>query len=158
MTLADYLASLTARRWAPGMLDCGVFMADWAIACGRPDPIADVRGSYGSERGFLRILRREGGFAASCAARLAHIGAIEVSVPSAGDFAVVLAPYAVRRGKLQQRPTGAICVSPTQRAVITSDMGVVIAGEAELSLVKVWRLAELMDSPVKPGANGQHNG
>jgi hypothetical protein len=62
MTLSEYLATLARRRWQPGTLDCGVFMADWLVACGHPDPIADVRGSYDSERGFLRILRREGGF------------------------------------------------------------------------------------------------
>ncbi|WP_316188329.1 MULTISPECIES: DUF6950 family protein [unclassified Bradyrhizobium] len=138
--LLDYLASLAQRRWAPGVLDCGVFMADWVVACGRPDPIADVRGSYDSERGFLRILRREGGFEASCAARLARVGGVETADPAAGDLAVVLAPYAIRRGKLQLRPTGAICVNPAMRAVITSDLGLVIAGDDALPLMRAWKL------------------
>jgi len=145
MTLADYLASLSRRRWQPGVLDCGVFMADWAVVCGRPDPIADVRGSYSSERAFLRILRREGGFQASCAARLARIGAVAAISPSAGDFAVVLAPYAVKGGRIMRRPTGALCVSATRRAVITSDLGVVIAGETELPLVAAWTFGNVRD-------------
>src|SRR6266403_456887 len=94
--LADYLASLRQRRWQPGVLDCGVFMADWVmLLCGR-DPIADVRGSYRSEKQFLRIVRREGGFEAACAARLARVGFSETEFPIAGDLMTVLAPFAQR--------------------------------------------------------------
>jgi hypothetical protein len=137
-SLADYLASLRHRRWQPGVLDCGVFMADWVMAlCGR-DPIADVRGSYRSERGFLKILRAEGGFEKSCAARLEATGFRETAMPADGDVMTVLAPYARRRGKIQHRPTGAICVSAAMRAVITSDLGVVIAGEEALPMLRAW--------------------
>ena len=58
MTLAEYLRSMNKRRWKPGTLDCGVFMADWVRERMGVDPIADVRGTYDSERQFLRILRR----------------------------------------------------------------------------------------------------
>jgi hypothetical protein len=136
-SLADYLASMQRRRWQPGLLDCGIFLADWAIACGRPDPIADIRGTYDSARGFLRILRREDGFARSCAMRLQWIGAVATSSPAAGDLAVVLAPYAIEGGRIKRRPVGAICVSPTMRAVLTPDLGVVIAG---LPVVSAWTL------------------
>ena len=129
------------RRWQPGALDCAVFMADWALLSGLSDPIADVRGTYDSETGFLRILRREGGFTASCGRRLAAIGLAETGSPDAGDFAVVLAPYARRRGQIQRRPTGALCVSADRCAVITSDMGLVIAGRQELPLVKAWAVS-----------------
>jgi hypothetical protein len=126
-SLSDYLAAMAGRRWRPGVLDCGVFMADWVCAVTGIDPIADVRGSYTTERQFLRILRREGGFEQSCARRLAAVGYVETSRPGAGDIVTVLAPYAVRRGKIQQRPTGAIGVDQTRRAVMTSDLGLVIA-------------------------------
>jgi hypothetical protein len=136
--LAEYLASLRRRRWQPGLLDCGVFMADWIVMiCGR-DPIADVRGTYSTERQFLRILRREGGFETATAARLAAIGFGEVVAPVPGDIMTVLAPYAARRGKIQRRPTGGICVNKTMRAVITSDLGVVIADEIALPALKAW--------------------
>jgi hypothetical protein len=139
-SLADYLASLRKRSWQPGILDCGVFMADWVVlVCGR-DPIADVRGTYSTRRQFLRIVRREGEFEASCAARLAAVGYQETATPAQGDIMTVRAPYAVRRGKIQTRPTGAICVSDTMRAVITSDMGVVIAGNDRLPMLKAWTL------------------
>jgi hypothetical protein len=137
-SLADYLASLRHLKWQVGVLDCGVLMADWALkVCGR-DPIADIRGAYSSERGFLRIIRREGGFEACCAARLGAIGYVETAAPRAGDLVAVSAPYAERRGKVQRRPTGAIAVSEAMRAVITSDLGIVIAGDDRLPLLKAW--------------------
>lgn len=140
--LADYLAGLRKRRWQPGLLDCGVFMADWALQlCGR-DPIADVRGSYHTERAFLRILRREGGFEKSCAARLAGAGFIETAMPMHGDLMTVLAPFARRRGAIQRRPTGAICVAGQLRAVITSDLGIVIADNERLPMLKAWTLPQ----------------
>lgn len=141
MTLPDYLASIRGKRWNPGTLDCSVFMADWLMkVCGR-DPIADVRGTYSTERQFNRIVRREGGFVAACASRLAAIGMTETRSPKSGDVLSVLAPYAERRGKIQSRPTGAICVSPDLRAVLTSDLGVVIADESRLPMIKAWTFA-----------------
>jgi hypothetical protein len=126
-SLSDYLAAIGRRRWQPGVLDCGVFMADWVRAITGLDPIADVRGSYSTEKQFMRIVRREGGFEAAVARRLAAVGFHATAVATAGDIAVVLAPYAIRRGKIQHRPTGAIAVDATQRAVVTSDLGLVIA-------------------------------
>lgn len=125
--MGDYLASLAGRRWRPGVLDCGVFMADWVFAITGIDPIADVRGRYQTERQFLRIVRAEGGFEQACARRLAGCGFVETLQPAAGDIAMVLAPYAVRRGRIQTRTTGAIAVDGTRRAVITSDLGLVIS-------------------------------
>jgi hypothetical protein len=137
-TLAEYLASMRARRWQPGLLDCGVFMADWVWRLTGIDPIADVRGSYSTEREFRRIVRHEGGLMVSCGRRLASVGFTETDKPGAGDIAIVLAPYAKRGDRMQRRPTGAICVSAGMRAVITSDMGLVIAGDAGLPIARVW--------------------
>jgi hypothetical protein len=138
MKHAEYLASMRGRRWRPGTLDCGVFMADWVRERMGADPIADVRGTYNSERQFLRILRREGGFEASCAARLAAAGWRETMNPKSGDVILVMAPYAVRRGTTQRRPTGGLFAGLDMHAVITSDMGLVVAKGALLPLVKAW--------------------
>lgn len=138
--LADYLASLRKARWQPGLLDCGIFLADWAMLRGLRDPIADLRGTYANEKGFLRIIRREGGFIACCAARLTRVGMVETTRPVAGDLAAVLAPYAARRGQIQRRPTGAIMVSENRNAVVTSDMGLVIADAARLPIVRAWTI------------------
>lgn len=138
MTLADYFASLLRRRWQPGILDCGVFMADWVRELTGHDPIADVRGTYSTEKQFLRIVRAEGGFEASCAARLIAAGARETETPQAGNIMTVRAPYKVRRGKVMMRPTGAICAGPDAHAVMTSDLGLVIAGNDRLPMMKAW--------------------
>jgi hypothetical protein len=137
-SLPDYLSGLARRRWQPGVLDCAILMADWVVARGLADPIADVRGTYSSERQFTRIVRREGGLIAACCARLAAIGLNETRTPAAGDLMVVLAPYAVRRGNIQRRPTGAIAVSAEQRAVATRDMGIVISDGNALPVIRAW--------------------
>jgi hypothetical protein len=136
--LPDYLAARRRLRWRPGVLDCAIFMADWIVECGGQDPIADLRDAYDSEKGFRRILRREGGFVRSCISRLVRIGMTSAVLPAAGDLAAVLAPYGKRRGEIQRRPTGAIFVDGARRAVVTSDIGLVIAGEKELPLLKAW--------------------
>ena len=138
VSLKAYLAALVDRGWRPGALDCGVFMADWVWAVRGVDPIADVRGSYSTEREFRRILRREGGFEKSCAVRLARVGYTPTEAPAASDLAVVLAPFAVRGGKILRRPTGAICVSEKLSAVMTSDLGVVIADNKLLPVIKAY--------------------
>jgi hypothetical protein len=138
MTLAEYLRSMRDRRWKPGTLDCGVFMADWVRERMGVDPIADVRGTYDSERQFLRILRREGGFETSCAARLAAVGWKETKNPKAGDVIIVMAPYAERRGKTQRRPTGGLFVGVNMHGVMTSDLGLVVVKGEMLPLIKAW--------------------
>lgn len=107
--------------------------------CGR-DPIADVRGTYSTEQQFLKIVRREGGFENACATRLKAVGFRRILFPSHGDILIVLAPYAVRRGKIQRRPTGAICVNETMRAVITSDLGIMIADDTRLPMINAWTI------------------
>jgi len=138
MTLADYLASFRGRRWQPGVFDCGVFMADWVCqVCGR-DPIADVRGSYRTEAQFQQILASEGGFLKSCARRMAAVGMRRTRTPHHGDLMVVMAPFDLVGDVIQRRPTGAIGVSKTMRAVITSDRGLVIADDAALPALRAW--------------------
>jgi hypothetical protein len=139
--VSDYLAGLVGRRWQPGAFDCAVFMADWVYLVTGRDPIADVRGRYSTERQFLKIVRHEGGFEAACARRLAACGYVEAATPGAGDIVAVLAPFAKRRGVIQRRPTGAIATSGDMRAVATSDLGIVIAGDAALPVLKAWTLA-----------------
>lgn len=138
--LGDYLASFANRRWEPGTLDCGVFMADWVRhLCGR-DPIADVRGTYSTTEEFDRIVEGEGGFIRACASRLRAVGFSRTRNHRAGDIAVVQAPFDFVDGKIRRRPTGAICVSDKMRAVITSDLGIVIATDDRLPMLRAWTL------------------
>lgn len=135
MTLAEYLASIHKRRWRPGVLDCGIFMADWVVSLGHADPIADIRGRYRTVAEFDEIITREGGFISCAAARLEQSGLTEVQNPQAGDVLAVQAPY----GKGAYRPAGAIAVDHERRAVVTWDKGLVIANSDVLPTLKVWR-------------------
>lgn len=137
-SLADYLASIACRPFKPGSLDCCIFMADWILRVTGRDPIADQRGNYSTELEYRRLLDAEGGFVAACHARALAVGLHETDKPKAGDVMLVNAPVAVRNGKSVRFPTGSICVSETMRAVVTSDCGLVIAGEEHLPLVKAW--------------------
>lgn len=137
-----YLGSLANRRWEPGVMDCGVFMADWVRIASGIDPIADVRGSYSSVEEFDRILDREGGFVKSCSLRMRRSGWVRTMTSEVGYVAIVMAPFMFGPEQgIVSRPTGAICVSTHLRAVMTSDMGVVIAGHDKLPLVRAFRHA-----------------
>ena len=112
-------------------------MADWVnLICGI-DPIADVRGSYSTKAEFDSIVTNEGGFLRSSAARLRRAGFVRTRNPSAGDIAIVLAP-ALDGEMVVREPTGSICVDAERRAVVTSDMGIVIAGGRALPTLRVW--------------------
>jgi hypothetical protein len=139
--LNEYLGSIGERPWQPGVLDCGIFIADWVKILTGIDPIADVRGTYSSEEEFDRILDREGGFLKSCSKRIRRVGFVRTMTAEVGYPAVVMAPFRFNGLEVDRRPTGAICVTTNLRAVITSDMGVVIAGNDRLPLVRAFRRA-----------------
>lgn len=136
--LSDYLEEVSLRKWQPGVLDCGIFIADWLVLLMGSDPISDLRGSYRSDVGFARIVRREGGFIKSCSVRMAKIGLSVAGDAKPGDVAAVLAPYLRSGGRVAHRPTGAIVVTPRLRAVVTPDKGLVVANEDRLPIMKAW--------------------
>ena len=135
--LSEYLASISGRRWRPGVLDCGMFMADWVIRCGFADPISDIRGTYRSAAEFNDIIEREGGFLDCADARLTSVGLRAGVAPQPGDIIAVNAPYASGL----RRPTGAIAVDTDRRAVLTLDKGLVIASGNELPILRTWSRA-----------------
>lgn len=61
MTLADYLARAARMPFAWGRHDCCLWVADWLVARGRPDPAAAWRGRYRTPLGAARVLTRLGG-------------------------------------------------------------------------------------------------
>lgn len=115
--LEDYLAEV-ARRWRS--LDCCRLMADWLVLQGFADPMVDRRGTYSTRGEYRKMLRSEGGLVESCHTRFARIGLVR-SEPRRGAAAVVMAPFAVRNGRVFWRPTGAVCLSEKLRAVVSID-------------------------------------
>lgn len=126
--LGDYFDSVIQRRFSFGGLDCCTFMADWMILRGLPDAMADRRGTYFTKREYRVAIRSERGLVQSCRKRFAAIGMRETAFVSEGDVALILAPIGRRRcGSLAWAATGSIAVSEKLRAVVTPDLGLVVA-------------------------------
>lgn len=86
--LGEYLGEVARRPWDWGTRDCCTFPADWCIRAGYPDPMAFIRGTYGSAAeatahvagtGLLKLATR--GFAS--------IGLQRTKQPTCGDVAVI---------------------------------------------------------------------
>lgn len=126
MTLSDYLSGVLRRRFGYGDLDCCTFMADWLVACGLPDPMADRRGTYASRKEYRAAIRSERGLVASCGRRFSDIGLRETATAKPGDVCLVRTPALFGR-RVVWIATGAIVVSDKLRAVVTPDAGLVVA-------------------------------
>jgi len=127
--LAEFLATLAGRKWEWGRTDCLMVLADWFVVQRGWDPVAEWRGTYSTEAECLRILEREGGIV-SLVEKIVHGICPRTNSPQAGDIAIVRTP----------KMTGAICVSESMRAILTTDIGLLIANEKELPLVAAWRV------------------
>jgi hypothetical protein len=89
--LSGAIEAARGRPFSWGVHDCALFAADCALAITGHDPLAAVRGSYGTAQGAARVLRRLG--CADLAALAALVGGPEIPVVGArrGDW--VLAPH-----------------------------------------------------------------
>lgn len=103
--LDAFLDRATRTPFAYGTDDCCLWLADWLVALGQPDPAAHLRGRYRTALGCARVLRREGGVAAVVQACAETAGLARTYAPLAGDVGVVLA--ATDRG---EHLVGALCV------------------------------------------------
>lgn len=126
-SLKDYLGSLVGKRFDWPTCNCFVICADWvALSTGR-DPAARWRNQYHDKPSALRLLRREGGSRLLARKAMLSIGCPVIETPGAGDVALVMAPIGTRDGRVLLRPTGAICVDGKAFALITVDLGLVVA-------------------------------
>lgn len=87
--LWEFFQSASVRPWQPGTVDCCIFLADWAVWRGLPDPAADLRGTYHDEAGFDRIIATAGGLVALVGARAALSGARALEAPRLGCIGVI---------------------------------------------------------------------
>ena len=127
--LSAFLASTARTPFAWGQDDCCLFLANWAIALGYPDPAAHLRGRYATEIGCARVLTREGGISAVVADCARRAGLVVTDAPRLGDVGVVEAPTA--NGV---RAAGAICLG--QRWATRGD-GIVVGARRVL---QAWAL------------------
>ena len=135
--LSDYLGEVVRRRFAYGVMDCCILMADWVVRQGLPDAMADRRGAYASRREYRALMRQEGGIEASCRRRFSAIG-LTPRAPVRGDVCLVQAPIVMGR-RLLLVPTGAIALSPEMSVVVTPDAGLV---GAAMKVLVAWGAAD----------------
>lgn len=136
--LAEYLARVSDRGFAYGSLDCCIFMADWVMACGLPDPMADRRGRYASLSDYEAQMREEGGILKSCLRRFRGIGLHRTGSPGVGDVCLVKVPVVTGACAVALGATGAIRATERFCAVITADAGLVMA---EMPIISAWKIA-----------------
>ncbi|WP_288430199.1 hypothetical protein [uncultured Agrobacterium sp.] len=77
------------KSWQPGLVDCSLFLADWAEWIGHPYPAAHLRGTYESEDGFRAIVRSCGGLVPIVARCVERVGGRRIQYPVAGAIGVI---------------------------------------------------------------------
>lgn len=118
--LSRFLGEASARPFAWGD-DCLMWLADWLVEQGKPDPAADLRGRYATALGAQRIIRREGGVGAFVERRALSVGLAPTITPKAGDVGLVNG----RSPDGRENWVGAICTGP--RWAVRSPGGVMCA-------------------------------
>lgn len=87
--LGAYLERVSGQAWESGLHDCCAFPADWAIECGRPDPMAAWRGTYATEDEALALIEEAGGLTALFAKGMAEAGIPTTRLIETGTIAVI---------------------------------------------------------------------
>lgn len=123
-----YLAGRTPFAW--GRFDCSLWLADWLVACGRPDPAAHLRGRYRTATGCARLLSRRGGLRAVIGDCAAQAGLAPTDGPQAGDVGVV---DAITANGVRQ--VGGLCTGA--RWAVLAPRGLIVAPAQPLV---AWRV------------------
>lgn len=105
--LAAFLDHASRTPFAWGTFDCSLWLADWLVARGYPDPATHLRGRYSTALGCKRLLKRHGGVVNVVASCVDPLGLVRTETPAAGAIGVVRA--ITRRG---EDLVGAICTGP----------------------------------------------
>lgn len=79
--LAALFAARAAQPFEWGVFDCCLFAADAVLAVTGHDPAADLRGTYSTEAGAARVLRRWGGVDGIAVARAGRVVAAGLAQP-----------------------------------------------------------------------------
>lgn len=87
--LSEFLPAYERKTWAPGDVDCCLFLAAWAIWLGHRDPAQHLRGTYDSEDGFRRHIEAASGVVALVERCASSIGGKRVQRPARGDIGVI---------------------------------------------------------------------
>lgn len=130
--LGEFLEAGAARQREPGVWDCCAFPAEWAMAAGCPDPMAEWRGAYTTELAGEHLAEQDGGLVA-----LFDRGMAAAGIPAVddawrpGDIAVV---------ELLGRQAGAVFSG--RRWAFVAARGLAFASLDAECVLRVWRPRE----------------
>lgn len=94
---ASFARAYGEKPWAPGKVDCCLFLAAWAIWLGYPDPAQHLRGTYDDEAGFRSIIDEAGSVAAVVERCTLSINAKRLQRPLCGSIGVIGSPTNIHR-------------------------------------------------------------
>lgn len=118
MTLGDYLVAASRRKHTYGQWDCCTFPADWCVANGWPDPMAEWRD------GYIDASAAADGLLPLFAAGMFGAGLPAVSEPSEGDVGVI-SVFNQEAGAIFTGKRWAL-VAPRGLAFISADPSIVL--------------------------------
>lgn len=98
--LGSWLLEQGTTRRKFSAFDCCTLPADWAVANGWPDPMADYRGTYQSHDKAVLLVEQAGGLLALFADAFVRIGMPAHDHAATGDIGVIM---------FGDLATGAIC-------------------------------------------------
>lgn len=85
------------KPWQPGVVDCCLALADWAMECGYSDPAAHLRGTYDSDEGFQQIIEAAGSVSALVSSCAARVGLQPCREPARCSIGVIGSPTNIHR-------------------------------------------------------------
>ena len=92
-----FMAEAGRERFAWGVSDCSLVLADWAIANGYPDGAAALRGVYSTDAECRALVEGSGGLAVVVGTCAANIGLTPIHEPEFGAVAVIGPPHRPER-------------------------------------------------------------
>lgn len=123
LTLGEYLIAASRKKHVYGVHDCCTFPADWIVANGWPDPMADWRG------GYVDASAARDGLAPLAASGLADVGMPLADVPIEGDVGVI---------SVFGQEAGAIFTG--KRWALVAPRGLAFASADPSIVLKIWRV------------------
>jgi hypothetical protein len=138
--LPAFLRQAAAQPFAYGDWDCALTLANWVRAATGVDPAPALRGAYGSERGYRRLLVAQGGLEALVDALAAAAGLRRIAPDEAlsGDIGLVDVPTRGLTGAIRSTDFWAIKLARPLTFV-------------KVAAVAAWRLPDEEESFLLPG-------
>lgn len=127
--LGAFLRDGTRRQREPGVWDCAGLVAEWVMANGYADPMAEWRGQYATDLEGEQLAERSGGLVSLFARGLKGVGVADApGVWQPGDVAVV---------SLLGRQAGGLFTG--QRWALVAGRGLGFASFDAECVLRVWR-------------------